>query len=830
MNTLGMALVALQRDWRSGELRLIAIAILIAVASLTSVNFFTDRIRKATEIQATELLAADLVVRARDPIRQDIIAQARALGLETTLTTSFNSVAVAGDKMQMSEVKAVTDGYPIRGKLRTSDVLFGEEYVTDDIPAPGTVWVDARLLQTLAIKAGDALQLGATTFTVSRVLTYEPDRGGDLFNIAPRLLMNLTDLPATRLILPGSRVQYYLLVGGNADELGVFRNNMEQLSNEERLRIQGIRDARPELRRALERAEQFLGLAALVSIALAGLAVAMSAQRYATRHLDNCAIMRCLGAVQATITRLYVTQLLVLSVAGSLAGCLTGYLAQEILTAMMSDLTQYTIPSPSLRPVITGIAAGVITVLGFAMPQILRLRSVSPLRVLRRDLEPVPLSGFSTYVIAILALALLSPWQSGNIYLTLFTFIGILLTALMLTVCTRLVIVCLNRLRSRVGVAARYGMANIARRRQQSIAQVLGIGLGVMVMILLTLVRTDLLENWRNTIPEGTPNYFLINIQSDEVDDLGSFLEDNATLTSNIYPMIRARLTAINGAPVNPDEFNDPEGRRRAGREYNLTWASELQADNKLVAGTWWTGAPGGEAEFSLEDGIAADLQVQVHDALTFTIAGREISGKITSLRRVDWDTFNANFFVVANPGALEGYPGTWITSFYLTPDKRSLMLELVKRFPSVTVVDIDALITQVRTIMDRVIRAIEFVFIFTLLAGVVVLLAALQTTHDERSHESALMSALGANRKQILSSLVAEFLCLGLIAGVLAAFAATVVESILAKYVFRMDIIINPWVWLIAPVVCVMVIVIGGLAGTQKVLYTPPIVVLRRV
>ena len=830
MQILRLALSGLLRDWRSGELRLITAAVLIAVASLTSVNFFTDRIRQATEQQATELLAADLVLRARDPIQPWIIDRAHALRLVSTRTTSFNSVVVAGEKMQMSEVKAVEEGYPIRGTLRSSSTLFGEEETTGTLPEPGVVWVDARLLQTLEMGTGDVLQLGKSSFKVDRVLTYEPDRGGDLFAIAPRLLMNQADLEATGLILPGSRVQYYLLVGGSADELSVFREEMERISREERLRIQGIRDARPELKRALERAEQFLGLAALVSIALAGLAVAMSSQRYAVRHFDNCAIMRCLGAEQSTITRVYLLQLLILAFAGSLGGCLLGYLAQEILTTMMSGLTQYSIPSPSPWPVVTGIAAGVITVTGFAMPQIIRLRKVSPLRVLRRELSPVPPGAAGTYVVSILALALLSPWQSGNFYLTLYTFFGILVTALLLALCTTGIILMLNKLRSRVGVAARYGLANIARRRGQSVAQILGIGLGVMVMILLTLVRTDLLENWRNTIPAGTPNYFLINIQQDQVSDLKAFLQEHTAITGDIYPMIRARLTAINGQAVAEDSFADPEGRRRANREYNLTWAGKLQKDNRLTAGKWWPEDGGGTIEFSLESGIALDLQVKLHDELRFTIGGQEVSGPITSLRQVDWDSFNANFFVIANPGSLDDFPGTWITSFYLPPEEKKLMVELVKHFPSVTVVDIDALINQVRSIMDRVVSAVEFVFGFTLLSGLVVLLAALQTTHDERTQESALMSTLGANRRQILSGLVAEFLCLGLVAGILAAFAASAVEYVLARFVFQIDMIVNPWVWVIAPLACVAVIVGGGLAGTRRVLHTPPMVVLRRI
>ena len=828
MNILNQSLKSLKRDWRSGELRLIAIAVIVAVASLTSVHFFTDRVRQATEMNATELLAADLVLGSPAPIAAEIIKQAHTDGLITTLTTGFRSVIVAGEKMQLSEVKAVENGYPIRGKLKTSGTLFGTEQVTNNLPESGTVWADSRLLQMLGLKVGDSLNLGASKLTVTRVLTYEPDRGGDLFNIAPRLLMNQADLPATRLILPGSRVRYRLLVGGNIDAVTSFRKQIEA-SHPHQLRIRSIRDARPEIRTALDRAEQFLGLAALVSIALAGLAVAMSAQRYAARHFDNCAIMRCLGTEQATITRLYLIQLLLLSIVSSLIGCGIGYLAQEGLGAMASGYMRHTLPSPSLQPIAAGLATGIITVLGFAMPQILRLRTVSPLRVLRRDLEPVPIKSITAYVIAICALALLTPWESGNIRLTLYVFLGMIATALVLVIGTLLMIGWLNRLRTRVGVASRYGLANIARRKNQSISQIVGIGLGVMVMLLLTLIRTDLLESWRDSIPEGTPNYFLINIQPDEIKTLNAYLNRHDVATSYMNVMIQARLAAINGKPVNPAGFDNERSRRMADRNYNLTWARDLPKSNRIVAGKWWDKNSSGRVELSLEQDIARELGARLGDQLTFTIAGREVTGKITSIRWIDWDSFDVNFFVVANPGSLDGYPGTWVTSLYLPPEKKPLMIDLVRTFPSVTVIDVDSILTQVRGIINQVIRTVEFVFGFTLLAGIVVLLAALQTTHDERIYESALLSSMGANRKQILSSLVAEFLCLGLAAGILAAFAASIVEAVLTNAVFKMDIVINPWVWLIAPLVCVTLIVFAGLAGTRKVLNTPPIVVLRK-
>ena len=828
MNVLHLALHSLRRDWRSGEMRLIAVAVVIAVASLTAVKFFTDRVRLATEYQATELLAADLVLRSRDPVPDAITESAHAAGLRYTHTTSFRSVVLAGEKMQIAEVKAVQAGYPLRGKLKVADALFGEEKVTERIPAPGTAWADARLLQILDVAPGDQISLGASRLTVTKILTYEPDRGGDLFNIAPRLLINLADLPATKLILPGSRISYRLLLGGDIDNIARFRKEIEK-RDYPGLRVQGIRDARPELKRALERSEQFLGLAVIVGIALAGLAVAMSAQRYVVRHFDNCAVMRCLGAEQKTIIAIHVIQLLILALLCSLAGCAIGYAAQEGLARLIAGISRVALPAPGFTPLLAGLTAGVITVLGFALPQFLRLGNVSPLRVLRRDLAPLPVRGMTSYLAAVLALASLTPWRSGNLALTAYTLAGMVLTALLLMLGSLLLIRALNRLRSRVGVASRFGLANIARRAGPSIAQIVGIGLGVMVMLLLTLIRTDLLDAWRDRLPAGTPNYFLINIQPDEVTAMQNFIRDNAGMTPEFFPMIRGRLTAINGREVDPDAYADPRAQRLASRDFNLSIAKTMQADNKLSAGHWWT-ADKNQRLFSVEDGIAETLGIKLNDALTYIVAGKEITGTVANLRWVEWDSFNVNFFVVANPGFLDSLPATYISSFYLPGQKRRLLIDLVRTFPSVTVIDVDAILSQVRLIMEQVVKTIEFVFGFTLLAGLIVMAAALQTTHDQRARESALLNALGASRKQILSSLTAEFLCLGLIAGVLSAFSATIIEMVLAKYVFKMDIVVNPWIWLIAPLVCVTVVVLGGLLGTRKILSTPPVAALRQV
>ena len=819
-----LSFTQLKRDWRAGELRLLGLALIIAVTSLTTVDFFTDRVNQVTEIQATELLAADLVMSSAEPFKQEFIEQAKNQGLTTALTVSFSSVVVHAGKLELAQVKAVQTGYPLRGRLQVSDELFAEESVVDAIPQRGAVWLDPRLFQLLGLRVGARINLGASTLHATRVLTYEPDRGGDMFNIAPRLLMNLADLEATGLILPGSRVTYRLLLAGADETVTKFRSLVD---NHPEYDVRGIRDARPELRTALDRAGQFLGLAVLVSIALAGLAIALSAQRYAVRHYDNCAIMRCFGAAPDTVVKLYIIQLFITALICSAIGCGLGYLGQTGLAVLMQDLVSRPLPAPSPAPVLSGLSAGVLTAIGFAMPQILRLKNVSPLRVLRRDLTPVPLNNLGIYLAAVGCLLLLAWWQSGNEKLFVYGFCGLALTALSAFLAARLTIHCLNRFRTGVGVAARFGLTNIVRRGALSTAQILAISLGVMVLTLLVLLRTDLLENWRDRLPADTPNYFLINIQPDEVGEVRQFIRDQAGLVTHIHPLVRARLTAINGRKVNPDDYADEQAQRFIRRTFNLSIAETLQEDNRLTAGEWWDAGAGNL--FSFEDEFAQTLGIALGDRLEFRIADKQVSGTVGNTRWVDWDTFNVNFFVVANPGTLDGYPTTYITSFYLPPENRQLLSDLIKSWPSITVFDVDAILRQVRQIMEQVVRAVEFVSGFTLLAGIIVLLAALQTTHDERRYETALLTTLGAERGHILAGLLAEFAVLGLISGLIAALNATVAEILLAEFVFKIDISINPWVWLITPLLCTLVIVCGGLAGTYKVLSTPPMLALRQ-
>jgi putative ABC transport system permease protein len=829
MKALAFSLRALRRDWRAGELKVLAAALVIAVASITSVGFFTDRVRLAMAEQAAALLAADNAVSSTRAAPADWQRQALALRLRTARVASFPSVVLSGDRPQLVDVKAVSDGYPLRGQLRIADVAYGAERVAPAIPAPGTVWVDARLLGALGLAVGDGVQLGGLRFTITQVLAYEPDRGGDLIAFAPRLLMNASDLARTRLLGPGSRVSHRLLVAGKPEDLAAMRAWLTpRLAAGER--ILDVRDARPELRLALERGEKFLGLAALVSVVLAGVAVATAARRYSGRHLDGAAVMRALGAEQAFISRLHLFKMLWLGLAASLVGCAIGFGAQEVLARLHAGLFAGALPAPSPRPLLIGVSTGLILLLGFALPSLLRLRHVPPARVLRRDLGPVPARALTLYGGALAAVTALLLWQAADVKLTAYVLGGAAATLVVLALVALGLVRALNLLRGRVGIAWRYGLANIARRASGSVAQILAFGLGIMVLLLLSIVRTDLLASWRDKLPVDAPNQFLINIQPDQVGPLRGFLAEHGLKGAQLYPMIRARLVAVNARPVSSADYSDDRARRLVEREFNLSWAEQPQADNKIVAGRWWGAAGRGRHELSVEKGLAERLGLKLGDALGFRIADREIALTISSLRSVEWDSFRANFFVIAPPGVLDGYPASYITSFHLSPAQRALLGPLVRAFPNVTVIDVDAIMTQVREIMDRVNLSVQYVFLFTLLAGLTVLYSAIQSTQDERLYESALLRTLGASRAHVLKGLAAEFGALGLLSGTLAALAASAAGLVLARRVFELDYLVNPWLWVVGLGGGALGVGLFGVLGARFVLNRPPLQSLREL
>ncbi len=842
MNTLRLALRMLSRDWRAGELNVLIAALVLAVASVGTVGFFTDRVKTALSRQANLLLGADAMISGDHPLPPRYVEEATKRGLAVTPGVRFNSMvsrngaaadanANAGNAV-LTDVKAVGAGYPLRSTLLLADPAHPEGVAAHGIPPRGEAWPDTRLRDRLGLKVGDALSVGDSTLRVGAVVARDPELPGGLFSMGPRLLVNIDDVPATNLLQPGNRATYRLLVADLADR-GVLDayTTLVKAGLEPGQRLENVRDIRPELRQTLDRAEEYLGLAALVAVILAAVAVALAASRYLRRHLDIAAMLRCLGAPKAITLALFVVQFTVLGFAASIAGIAVALAGQQLLALLLGTITTAELPAPGVVPALMALGTGMLLLFGFALPPLVALAGAPPLRVLRRDLPRPNARGAIAYLLGAAVIALLIGLQASSVKVAAIMIGGVagILAAAALSAWG--LIALLKRLPQR-GITWRYGLANLRRRPLASALQVGALALGFMALLLLTVVRGDLLQNWRASLPPDAPNHFLINIMPDQVDGVRALVNRETGVDAPFYPMIRGRLVAVNATPVDTTQFATVQARRLAEREFNLSWAKDLPQTNHVVAGQWWGDAQGIDAGISLEEGIAKTLGLKLGDELMYDVAGTKFSAKITSLRKVDWNSFRPNFFAMLAPGVLESMPRTYLGGMRIPEGPRGAtwLAALVQQYPNVLAIDVGELIRQVQSIVDQVATAVEFVFLFTLLGGLLVLQSAIAATQDERRFDAAILRTLGASQAQLSAAQVAEFLVLGALSGLLAAAGASAVAFFLSDRVFQIPFSANPLVWFYGIAGGALCVTLAGWLGTRDTVREPPLEVIRQL
>lgn len=829
---LALSLKMTQRDWRAGELRFLLVALMIAVASLSSVGFFVDRMRNGLNRDAHQLLGADLLISADQPVNPVWRAEAKKLGLNMAETVVFPSMAIAGSGenalSRLVSLKAVTVNYPLRGnlKLLKSDV----EVLTKETPTSNTAWVDPALLLALNLKTGDQIKLGDQQFSIAQVIATEPDRGASFMNFAPRVMISMSSLAATNLIQNGSRVTYRLLLSGAPQIIASFQLRLKKEIESAQLkgvRLESLENGRPEMRATLDRAEQFLSLVSLLSAMLAAVAVAMAARRFMLRHVDACAMLRCLGLTQNQVTGMYLIEFLMLGVLGSAAGVVCGFAGHYVLLEWLGKLVSNDLPAASFLPALQGLATGLLLLVGFALPPILQLRNVPHNRVIRREQDaPQPLT-LLTYASGLSMFVGLLLWQAGDIKLGLLTAAGFLLGMLGFAFVGWLAVASLKRMRGLIDHSAwRFAITALQRRPGATIIQIVSLSLGLMALLLLTVVRGDLIAAWKKSTPADAPNQFVINIQPDQKEEITNRLQKFTQPA--LYPMIRGRLIEINGKVLGADSFLDGRAKQLVDREFNLSTMSDLPALNKITLGKWYDDASATQAEASIEEGIAKTLNLKLGDSITFDIAGQKNISTVTSIRKLDWGSMRVNFFVVINPKAMADMPQTWITAFRAPESDKKFVNQLTFDYPNLTVVDVGAMIKQVTGVLDQVITAVEFLFLFTLASGVLVLYAALAGSQDLRMREAALLRALGATRKQLSQAQWIEFLLIGGLAGILAASGASSIGWALAKFSFNFEWTFSPMVWLAGFLVGAICAVIGGWLGLRNVLNQPPLLSLR--
>ena len=830
MKALVFALRSFGRELRSGEVLVLLTAVALAVSALTAVGFLTDRIGKAVARQANEVLAADLRLRSQEPVPEEWSELAHNYDLETAETMSFPSVVFNGDENTLATIKVVSDLYPLRGKVRVSDELFGEQRAVEGIPARGEVWADGVLLARVGAEVGDSLAIGELNLRVSAILTYRPDQSIGFASLAPTVLLNIADISSSGLIGEGSRVAYALLVAGNERQVFNF-NEAIQDKLPKSVRVRDQEESNERAYNAADRAQRFLSLTAVISLLLSAVAVAMSARRFAHKRMDSVALMKSLGATQGFVISVALIQLVLLGVLGILAGSVVGLAAEEMLSRILLDLMQQAeLPRAGIRPVILASMSAMVLILGFALPSLIQLRNTPPLRVLRHDAMPPAPSRILVAGLALAAVAALLYRSVGDVHMLAIVIGGIIVIAALLYLVGRGMVALLGRARSGVGVAWRYGLSNVARRGRDSTIQVVAFGLGITALLLLTLVRTDLLEGWRQTLGDDAPNHFLINIQPHEIESVATIFEANNAAIPIFTPMVRARMTMINDESVKDREYPNEDGTWLVNREANLSWTSGLSASNEIVEGEWWPADYAGPPLVSIEVDAAKNAGLTIGDRLNFFIAGKEVEAEISSIRKINWDSFQPNFFIVLSPGALDGMPTTYISSMHIADGSQPMLIDLIRSHPSISVIDLGAILEQVRSIIEKASLAVQAVFLFTLAAGIAVLFAAVQSTIDERRFESAILRVLGAKRSTILAGVMAEFAALGTAAGILASAGASVLAYLVATQLFELPYEFSPAIWLAGVSAGIIIVCLSGYFAARGAVNARPTDVLRRI
>jgi putative ABC transport system permease protein len=829
MHLLRLAARQLGREARAGELRVLFFALIVAVAASTAIGYFGARLNGAMLMRATEFLGADLILQGTSPARPEQVEQGLQRGLDHARIVEFSSVIATDNGIQLSSVKAVDSGYPLRGQLKSAPAPFAEE-TPGGGPKPGEAWVEARLLVALDLKVGDSIDVGSKTLRMSRVLTYEPDRAGDFYSLTPRVMINLSDLQATGIVQPGSRVRYRDLWRGTPTALAGYREAAEAAlaSNQ---KFQDSRDGNRQIGGALGKAERYLNMASLVAVLLSGVAVALSASRFAARRFDASALLRCLGLSRREALAIFCIQLGLLGLAACVSGALLGWLAQLGLFALLQGLLPAVVPPGGAMPALAGIATGLVALAGFALPPLAALGRVPPLRVLRRDLLPVPPSSWLVYGTALLALGLIMWRLSLDLVLTFALLAGGLVAALILGGLLLLLLRSLRRVLAGAPLPWRLGLGQLLRHPLAGAGQALAFGLILLAMALIALLRGELLDTWQNQLPKDAPNYFALNILPDQRDDFAQRLGQlTAQAAPALFPIIPGRLTHINDHPVQEVVLPDSQGERAVQRDLSLTWATELPAGNRITEGQWWSTHPpasGALHGLSVEGKVAESLGLKLGDQLTFDIGGERRQARVTSLRHIDWDNFKPNFFMIFEPGSLENLPATYLTSFYLAPGHDAQVAELSRAFPAVTILPVQALLEQLRSILGQVTIAVQYVLLFVLAAGLAVLFSGLQATLDERIHQGALLRALGAERRLLVKARRIEFGLLGAASGVLAALGTELVSLLLYRYAFNLSWHPHPWL-LLLPLVGALLVGAAGVFGTRRALNASPLAVLR--
>ena len=875
-NLLRLAVRLLKRDWYGGELRLLSLALVMSVTSVTGIALFTDRLGKALLLESANMLAADRIVSGRGILPIEVLEEGQSRGLRTAETLSFISMAFSESGNLLVAAKAVTDNYPLRGDVIIADAPFVRGSPIQSGPPRGEVWLESRALPALGIEVGDSVSVGEAELNVSKIIITEPDRsgGGLVDNAGPRLMLHMDDVETTNVVQLGSRISYRYLFAHDDLELldefeGWFRAREEWRG---RYYIRDIRDESEEVSEALERAESFLLLGSLFAVLLAGVAIALTAKRYSERHYDYVAILKTLGCTSAQISLIYLAIQLMLAVIAVLVGCVLGYLVHQGIFRLLQSVLLFTLPPAGFQPYVIGSLTAFVCLLAFALPPLLALRETPPLRVLRKDITQQKISAYVPYLFGVLGTIFLIYWYSEDLFLSSVLIGAVAAIALFLSIVSYLFLRSSGSVGMKAGSAWLLAMTAARRRRKQNVLQVMVFSVTIMSLLILTLVRTDLIEEWQAQLPQNTPNHFMMNITQGQIAGIQNFFAENGVESNAFYSLTSARVNRVNGNlpnPSNNDEdslgggtltentrlgdadldeaigFNEsPQsdapplqngqqtssgGRRVRGQlsRRQVTWSEELPKDNLITSGTWW-GVDPQPGYVSIEEEYADWLDLELGDRIEFEVNRQVVTAEVSNFRSVRWDNMQPNFFIIFSPGTIDHLGATFLSTALMEREQKVLLNDLIRLFPTMVIIEIDALIEQIQTIIAQVTSAVELISILVLICGGLVLLSCVNASLDERFHENAILRTLGAGKKLILTSLLIEFASIGFVAGLIATIGAEVSLYYLQEQVFQQEFSLHYWVWAAGPLLGMLIIAGLGINSTRRVVQTSPLAVLR--
>ena len=773
----------LRQDLRSKELKWLLLALITSVSAMTSVSFLADRMHRAFEFDARQLLASDLLIASDQPLSERFLQEAQDGQLQIAQTVVFPSMATVGSHSKLASIKAVSPKYPLRGSLQVES----SQQVMSSSLMRGTVYVEPALLNNLHAQLGDSVRLGGRQFVIAGVLMRELDRGAGFMNFAPRVMMSLEDLQSTGLIGLGSRVTYRLLLAGPDEQIAAYQkwaSTHIESENLRGLRIETLENAQPIMRKTLERAEQFLSLVALLTAIIAAVAIALSARRYMVGQADACAALKCFGATRGVILKKQVTTLLSLGVFAAAVGSVFGYLIQELLTGLLGNLMVANLPSVSLTPMLWSIVFTWVFLFAFAGPPLLSLVNVSPMRLIRKEFELATMATVWLALLSLFTCAILIWVAAKDGKLALWVGFSFAAAIFIFAATARCILWLVSKV-SANSFAIRFTFTAMGRRAGFAVMQITALGIAIMAILMILLLRQDLLSTWQGNIPTDAPNRFMINIQGDQKDGITQALQKGGVTKPEFYPMVRGRLIEVNGREVAPVDYSEENARRLVDREFNLSYTDQLPLGNRIVSGEWIQGT---SPQISMEAGIAKTLKLKLGDQIAFEVAGEKVSAPITSLRKLDWGSMRVNFFVIMPPAQLSGMPASWITSYYQNPNKDILDFELSQAYPNLTLVDVSASLQQIQEVLNKLSAALGLLFAFTIIAAILVLIAAIAATQDERFRNAALLKAMGASRSVLSQIARMELLLIGLAAGLLAGIAAGAAAWVLGRYVMEIE------------------------------------------